>query len=154
MAEFWMIEPEIAFADLSDNMDYAEAYIKYVVQYCLEHNRADLDFFDKYVRFICVRIFTVLQIEKGLIQRLKNVLHTPFKRLTYTEAVQILIDSKHKFENPVSWGIDLSSGMILLPPVLIQHSRTREVSDRESVPDARNPHGLSQGHQGFLHAIE
>jgi len=92
-----MIEPEIAFADLEDNMDVAEAYLKYVVKYVLENNAEDIDFFDKH-------------IEKGLKTRLENLLATPFKRLTYTEAVDILLQVKDKkFEVPVSWGIDLQS---------------------------------------------
>lgn len=95
-AEFWMIEPEVSFADLTDNMDLAEAYVKYVTRYVMENDLEDLEFFDKYV-------------EKGLIKRLKNVVDSPFQRLTYTEAVDLLIKSGHKFENPVSWGIDLAS---------------------------------------------
>lgn len=99
LAEFWMIEPEVAFADLNDNMDLAEAYIKYVVQYVYDTCLEDLDFFEK-------------QYEKGLIQRLKNVLATPFKRLTYTEAVDLLLQAEakgHKFQVKVQWGIDLES---------------------------------------------
>jgi len=96
IAEFWMIEPEIAFYDLNDNMDLAEAYLKYVVQHVLEHNLEDMIFFDK-------------QVEKGLIERLKNVLATPFKRLTYTEAVDILLKCGKEFKFKVEWGIDLQS---------------------------------------------
>jgi len=97
IAEFWMIEPEIAFADLDDNMDIAEAYLKYVVNYVMKHCAEDLDFFNSY-------------IEKGLLERLKAVANVPFKRLTYTEAVDILLKvTDHKFENKVSWGIDLQS---------------------------------------------
>lgn len=99
LAEFWMIEPEVAFADLNDNMDLAEAYVKYVVQYALDNVLEDLEFFDKYT-------------EKGLIQRLKKVLENPFKRLTYTEAVDLLLKAEasgHKFQTKVQWGIDLES---------------------------------------------
>jgi len=96
LAEFWMIEPEMAFVDLDGNMDIAEAYLKFVVQYVFDQCSEDLEFFDKWV-------------EKGLINRLKNVVQTPFKRLTYTEAVDLLIKSGAKFEVKVEWGIDLSS---------------------------------------------
>jgi len=97
MAEFWMIEPEIAFADLEENMNVAEGYLKFVIQYVLDFCYEDLQFFD-------------VQVEKGLIDRLKHVLHTPFKRLTYTEAVDILLAvTEKKFEVPVKWGIDLKS---------------------------------------------
>jgi len=99
IAEFWMIEPEIAFADLNDNMDVAEAYLKYVVQFVLENNMEDMKFFDKHV-------------EPGVIDRLKHVLSTPFKRLTYTEAVELLVAAVKKgkkFENKVEWGVDLQS---------------------------------------------
>jgi len=100
LAEFWMIEPEIAFADLDDNMDLAEAYLKFVIEYVLTNCLEDLEFFDKFVD------------KKGLIQRLRNVLAQPFARLSYTDAVDILMKvdpKKKKFENAVSWGIDLSS---------------------------------------------
>jgi asparaginyl-tRNA synthetase len=93
IAEFWMIEPEVAFADLEENMDLAEAYLKFVVQYVLDNNGEDLEFFDK-------------MYEKGLIERLKQVVNTPFKRVTYTEAVDILIDAMKKgveFKVPVTW---------------------------------------------------
>jgi len=96
IAEFWMIEPEVAFADLDENMDLAEAYLKFVVQYVLDNNSEDLEFFDK-------------MYEKGLIERLKKVAGVPFKRVTYTEAVDILIKSGQQFQVPVSWGIDLQS---------------------------------------------
>lgn len=96
LAEFWMIEPEMAFADLKDNMECAEAYLKYLIKYVLEHNAEDLEFFDNF-------------IEKGLIERLKHVLHSPFAHLTYTEAVDILKKSGKKFEFPVEWGSDLQS---------------------------------------------
>lgn len=97
IAEFWMIEPEIAFADLEDNMDLAEAYLKYVINYVLEKCPEDMEHFNSFV-------------EKGLIERLKKVAETPFQRLTYTEAVDILLKVKdRKFETKVEWGIDLQS---------------------------------------------
>merc|ERR1711972_1170100 len=98
LAEFWMIEPELAFADISDDMDCAEDYLKYCVQYAMTHNRADLEFFDE-------------RVEKGLLKRLENLLATPFGRLTYTEAIDILIKESPKagFQVPVEWGMDLNS---------------------------------------------
>lgn len=100
LAEFWMIEPEMAFADLSDDMDCAEAYVKYITQYVLDNCREDIEFFN---RFIC----------KGLLDRFENITKNSFARVSYTEAVDILkkaIDSgKAKFEFPVEWGKDLQS---------------------------------------------
>lgn len=74
LCEFWMIEPEITFATLDDDMDCAEDYLKFCLKYCMKNNADDLEFFDQ-------------RIEKGLLARLKNVIDTPFKRLPYTEAV-------------------------------------------------------------------
>lgn len=96
LAEFWMIEPEMAFADLSDNMDCAEAYVKYVLKYVLENCKEDLQFFDKFV-------------SEGLIKRLQDVAETPFERATYTYAVRILEKANKPFEFPISWGVDLQS---------------------------------------------
>merc|ERR1719223_1779806 len=98
LAEFWMIEPEIAFADIFDDMQCAEDYLKYCVKYAMTHNRADLEFFEK-------------QVEKGLIARLENLLAEPFQRLSYTEAIDILIkeSKKAQFKVPVEWGMDLGS---------------------------------------------
>jgi len=98
LAEFWMIEPELAFADIMDDMQCAEDYLKYCVRYAYENNREDLEFFDKFV-------------EKGLIARLENLLAEPFARVTYTEAIDLLIkeSDKAKFEVKVEWGIDLGS---------------------------------------------
>ena len=96
LAEFWMIEPEIAFADLNDDMDLAEEYLKYVTKHILNNCQEDMDFFDKF-------------IEKGLIDRLKHVAETPFARLTYTEAIDILKRSGKSFEFEVDWGKDLQS---------------------------------------------
>jgi len=95
LAEFWMIEPEVAFYDLH-NMDLAEAFLKYTVQFLLDHCPDEMEFFNKLY-------------EKGLIDRLKNVIASPFERLTYTRAIEILLESKQKFEVPVSWGMDLKS---------------------------------------------
>jgi asparaginyl-tRNA synthetase len=96
LAEFWMIEPEIAFANLTDDMDCAEAYLKYCIKYVLEHCPQDMTFFDSF-------------IEKGLIQRLTHVLETPFERLEYTRAVDILLNCGKTFQYPVFWGVDLQS---------------------------------------------
>lgn len=96
LAEFWMIEPEMAFADLQDDMRCAEAYLKYTISYVLKHCAEDLEFFEQFM-------------EKGLIERLKHVAETPFATLTYTEAVDILLKSNKKFDFPVKWGCDLQS---------------------------------------------
>jgi asparaginyl-tRNA synthetase len=96
LAEFWMIEPEMAFADLSDNMDCAEEYIKYVLKYVLEECPEDMAFFDKH-------------ISDGIIERLSKVIEIPFERTTYTYAVRILEKSGKNFEFPVHWGADLQS---------------------------------------------
>lgn len=96
LAEFWMIEPEMAFADLNDDMDCAEAYIKFILKFALQNCAEDLQFFDKFV-------------SEGLVKRLQHVVDTPFERATYTYAVRILEKSTKKFEFPVSWGADLQS---------------------------------------------
>ena len=95
-AEFWMIEPEIAFADLSDNMTLAEDMVKYVIAYVLENCPEEMNFFDE-------------RIDKGIIQRLENLVSSEFARVTYTEAIEALISSKETFEFPVAWGIDLQT---------------------------------------------
>jgi len=96
LAEFWMIEPEVAFFDLQDNMDLAEDFLKSLVRYALEHCPDDLQFLND-------------QYDKELLNRLKFVVENDFKRLTYTEAVDILKGAKQKFEFPVDWGTDLQS---------------------------------------------
>ena len=96
LAEFWMVEPEMAFYEIEDNMDLAEDFIKYLVRYALEHCMDDLTFLNN-------------MIDKGLIERLKGVVNTDFVRTTYTEAVDTLTKSGVKFEYPVSWGVDLQS---------------------------------------------
>jgi len=96
LAEFWMIEPEMAFHDLEDNMNVAESFLRYCVSYILENCKTDVEFLQK-------------MYEPTLIERLQFVIDNPFKRITYTEAVQILEQSGQKFEFPVSWGADLQS---------------------------------------------
>jgi len=95
-AEFWMIEPEIAFADLQDDMNLAEAMIKYVIRYVMDKCAADLEFFN-------------LRVDNGLLERLNALVNAEFKRVTYTEAVELLEKSGHKFDYPVSWGCDLQT---------------------------------------------
>ncbi|MFO7850113.1 MAG: asparagine--tRNA ligase [Spirochaetia bacterium] len=96
LAEFWMIEPEMAFCSLDGNMVLAEEFIKYILGYVLEHNREDIDFFDKW-------------IEKGLKESLQRVVESSFYHLSYTEAVKMLQNAKRDFEYPVEWGKDLQS---------------------------------------------
>ncbi|MBS1455901.1 MAG: asparagine--tRNA ligase [Clostridia bacterium] len=95
-AEFWMIEPEMAFADLSEDMDVEEAMVKYIIAHVMKTCPQELDFLNRFV-------------DTGLMARLRNVLDNEFKRLTYTEAVSILEKVKDKFEFPVYWGADLQS---------------------------------------------
>ena len=95
-AEFWMIEPELAFADLSDDMDCAEEMVKFVINYVLDSCKEEVEFLNKFV-------------DNGLIDRLKNVAGSEFKRLTYTEAIEILSKVKDRFDAPVYWGVDLQS---------------------------------------------
>ncbi len=96
LSEFWMIEPEMAFYDITDNMDLAEEFVKYCIGYALDHCRDDIEFLSEH-------------FDKGLIERLEFVLHNDFVRLSYTEGVKILEESGKKFEFPVKWGIDLQS---------------------------------------------
>lgn len=96
LAEFWMIEPEMAFYDINDNMDLAEEMLKYLTTYALEHCREDLEFLQK-------------MYDDQLIERLESVVKQEFKRLTYTEAIEILEKSNKKWEFPVAWGCDLQS---------------------------------------------
>ena len=95
-AEFWMIEPELAFADLSDDMDCAEAMVKFVISYVMESCPDEIEFLNKFV-------------DNGLIARLNNVVQSEFVRLTYTEAIKILEKEQGRFEVPVFWGMDLQS---------------------------------------------
>lgn len=95
-AEFWMIEPEIAFADLADDMELAEAMIKYVIKYVLENAPEEMNFFNSFV-------------DKGLLDRLNHVMNSEFGRVTYTEAIKLLEEHNDKFEYKVSWGVDLQT---------------------------------------------
>ncbi len=96
VAEFWMIEPEMAFYDIHDNMDLAEDFLKYLIRYTLDHCQDDLEFLNN-------------MVDKGLLERLKFVLEQPFERKSYTEAVHILLKADKKFEFPVKWGLDLQA---------------------------------------------
>ena len=96
LAEFWMIEPEVAFNDNDDNMDLAEDFLKYLINYALEHCIDDIEFLAK-------------MYDKELVERLQFIVDNEFVRLTYTEGVKILEESGHKFEFPVYWGADLQS---------------------------------------------
>lgn len=95
-AEFWMIEPEIAFADLADDMALAEDMMKYIINYCLENLPEEMAFFNQFV-------------DKDLLARLNHIVNSDFGRVTYTEAVDILLNSGEKFDYPVAWGIDLQT---------------------------------------------
>ncbi|RHA00113.1 asparagine--tRNA ligase [Dorea formicigenerans] len=95
-AEFWMLEPEMAFADLEDDMDLAEDMLKYVINYVMENAPEEMNFFNSFV-------------DKGLIDRLTNVATSEFARITYTDAIEILKKHNDKFEFKVSWGIDLQT---------------------------------------------
>jgi len=96
LAEFWMLEPEICFADLQDAINLAEEYLKYMIKVALDENEEDMFFFSNF-------------IEKNLIERLKNALDNPFEKITYTDAIKILEKSNQKFEFEVKWGNDLQS---------------------------------------------
>ncbi len=95
-AEFWMIEPEMAFADLSDNMAMAEAMLKYVIRYVLENAPAEMNFFNQFV-------------DKGLLDRLNHVLNSEFGHVTYTEAIKLLEEHNDEFDYKVFWGCDLQT---------------------------------------------
>ena len=95
-AEFWMIEPECAFADLNDNMDLAEAMLKYVIRYVLENTPEEMNFFNSF-------------IDKGLLDRLNHVINSEFGHVTYTEAVELLEKNNDKFDYKVFWGCDLQT---------------------------------------------
>ncbi|MBR2471529.1 MAG: asparagine--tRNA ligase, partial [Clostridia bacterium] len=95
-AEFWMVEPEIAFADLEDDMQLAEAMLKYIITYCLENAPEEMEFFNNFV-------------DKTLLERLNNIVTSDFGRVTYTEAIELLKPHQDKFEYPVEWGIDLQT---------------------------------------------
>lgn len=95
-AEFWMIEPEIAFSDLNDNMKLAEDMLKYIISYVMENAKEEMKFFNSF-------------IDKGLVDRLKNIVNSDFEKITYTKAIDILKDAKKDFQYKVEWGIDLQT---------------------------------------------
>lgn len=95
-AEFWMIEPEMAYCELEDDMNVAEDLLKYIINYCLENAREEMEFFSNFV-------------DKGLLERLNNIVSNDFERITYTKAIEILEKADEKFEFPVKWGIDLQT---------------------------------------------
>ena len=95
-AEFWMIEPEMAFADLNDNMAVAEGMLKYIIRYVLEHAPEEMNFFNQFV-------------DKGLLERLNHVLNSEFAHVTYTEAIKLLENNNDKFDYKVFWGCDLQT---------------------------------------------
>ncbi len=95
-AEFWMIEPEMAFADLQDDMDMAEEMLKYIISYVMKEGKDELAFFNQF-------------IDKGLLERLNHVLHSEFGHVTYTEAIGLLEKHNDDFQYPVSWGCDLQT---------------------------------------------
>jgi asparaginyl-tRNA synthetase len=96
LAEFWMVEPEMAFYDIDDNMDLAEDFTRYLIQYALDHCMDDLEFLNK-------------MYDNELIDRLKNVVNNTYERITYTEAIDILEKAEQNWEFPVKWGVDLQS---------------------------------------------
>jgi len=113
LAEFWMIEPEVAFNDIYDNMDLAEAFIKYIIKYAMEHNKEDLAFLDQRLAEEDKQKPMQERSEMSLLAKLDMVVNNDFERITYTEAIDILLQSpaykKKKFQYEVSWGIDLQS---------------------------------------------
>lgn len=113
LSEFWMIEPEMAFYDIRDNMDLAEDFLKYIIRYVLEKCKEDLDFLDKRFTDEEKKKKKEEQSEMSLLQKLHFVADNEFERLTYTEAIELLKNStyakKKKFQYPVEWGIDLQS---------------------------------------------
>ncbi|MCD4812490.1 asparagine--tRNA ligase [bacterium] len=113
LAEFWMVEPEMAFCDIHRDMDMAEAFLKYIIKYVLEYCEEDIRFFNQWV-------------DKSLLTTLEHIVETPFERISYTEAVAQLEKCGQKFEFPVSWGVDLQSEhekylteMIFKKPVMV-----------------------------------
>jgi asparaginyl-tRNA synthetase len=114
LAEFWMIEPEMAFYDLEDNMNLAEAFIKYIIRYAMDNNREDLEFLATRLAEEEKQLPQDKRSELGLIEKLEFVLNNEFQRLTYTEAIDILRESnynkKKKFQYEITgWGMDLQS---------------------------------------------
>ena len=113
LAEFWMIEPEMAFNDIEDNMNLAESFIKYLIQYVMKNNKEDLEFLDTRLAEEEKLLPTEKRSGQGLIEKLNFVVENGFERITYTEAIDILLNSNHykkkKFKYEVKWGIDLQS---------------------------------------------
>lgn len=113
LAEFWMIEPEVAFNDITDNMDLAEDFIRYIIGYAMEHNREDLDFLAQRLADEEKQKPMNERSELGLIEKLEFVLNNKFERITYTEAIDVLLASpaykKKKFQYDITWGTDLQS---------------------------------------------
>ena len=113
LAEFWMIEPEVAFNDLNDNMDLAEEFIQYIIRYTLDHNRDDLEFLAQRLIEEEKSKPQAERSEMGLIEKLEFVLNNKFERITYTEAIDILLQSKpykkKQFQYDIQWGSDLQS---------------------------------------------
>ena len=113
LAEFWMIEPEIAFGDLNDDMDLSEDFLKYLIRYALDNCREDLEFLDDREKKEDSQKPTIERNELSLIERMEFVIANDFERISYTEAIRILENSKpykkKKFKFPVNWGVDLAS---------------------------------------------
>jgi asparaginyl-tRNA synthetase len=114
LAEFWMIEPEMAFYDLEDNMNLAEEFIKYLIRYVMDNNKEDLEFLAQRLAEEEKQLPQDKRSEMGLIEKLEFVLNNNFERITYTEAIEILKESSHnkkkKFQFPITgWGMDLQS---------------------------------------------
>ncbi len=113
LAEFWMIEPEVAFFDIFDNMDLAEDFVKYLIRHILDHYPDDLKFLDQRIKDAEKNMKQEERRPMGLIEMLNFVVNNDFERITYTEAVQLLRNSNHykkgKFQFPVEWGVDLQS---------------------------------------------
>jgi asparaginyl-tRNA synthetase len=113
LAEFWMIEPEMAFCDLEDNMNLAEEFIQYLIRYVMEHNREDLEFLAQRLADEEKQLPQDKRSEMGLLEKLEFVVNNKFERITYTEAIDILLNSpaykKKKFQYEVKWGIDMQS---------------------------------------------
>ncbi|MBA2760488.1 MAG: asparagine--tRNA ligase [Segetibacter sp.] len=113
LAEFWMIEPEMAFCDIEDNMNLAEEFMKYLIQYVMDNNRDDIEFLDQRLAEEEKQKPANERSEFGLIEKLQFVINNNFERITYTDAINILLESpaykKKKFKYDVNWGIDLQS---------------------------------------------
>ena len=113
LAEFWMIEPEVAFNDITDNMDLAEDFIRYIIDYAVKHNKEDLEFLAQRLADEEKQKPMNERSELGLMEKLEFVLNNKFERITYTQAIDILVESPHykkkKFQYEVKWGIDLQS---------------------------------------------